>query len=44
VDGIHPNGRGYALIANEFIRVINARYNSNLPFCDVNGSDGVGFP
>jgi len=44
VDGIHPNGRGYALIANEFIRVINARYNSNLPFCDVNGYGGVQFP
>lgn len=44
VDGFHPNGRGYALIANEFIRVINARYNSNLPFCDVHASTGVLFP
>ena len=43
-DGVHPNGRGYALIANEFIRVINARYNSNLPFCDVNAYTGVIFP
>ncbi|MFN8155184.1 MAG: SGNH/GDSL hydrolase family protein [Bacteroidia bacterium] len=44
LDGVHPNGRGYALIANEFIRVINARYNSNLPLCDVNASTGVLFP
>lgn len=44
VDGVHPNGRGYALIANEFIRVINARYNSNLPFCDVSAATGVLFP
>lgn len=44
IDGVHPNGRGYALIANEFVRMINARYNSNLPFCDVNASTGVLFP
>ncbi|MBP7166126.1 MAG: SGNH/GDSL hydrolase family protein [Bacteroidia bacterium] len=44
LDGIHPNGRGYALIANEFVRVINARFNSNLPFVDVNASTGIIFP
>ncbi len=31
LDGVHPNPRGYAIIANEFIKVINAKYNSNLP-------------
>jgi lysophospholipase L1-like esterase len=41
LDGIHPNGRGYAIIANEFIRVINAKYGSNLPPVDVNASTGV---
>jgi GDSL-like Lipase/Acylhydrolase len=41
LDGIHPNGRGYAIIANEFIRVINSKYGSNLPPVDVNASTGV---
>ena len=30
LDGIHPSPRGYALIANEFIKAINLRYGSNL--------------
>ncbi|MEP6925396.1 MAG: hypothetical protein ABI954_13090, partial [Pyrinomonadaceae bacterium] len=31
LDGVHPTNTGYAIIANEFIRRINARYNSNIP-------------
>ena len=31
LDGIHPSPRGYALVANEIIRTINATYGSNLP-------------
>ena len=30
LDGIHPSPRGYALIANKFIKAINAKYGSNL--------------
>jgi hypothetical protein len=30
LDGVHPSPRGYALIANEFIKAINAKYSSNL--------------
>ncbi|TDP58841.1 SGNH/GDSL hydrolase family protein [Flavobacterium dankookense] len=30
LDGIHPSPRGYALIANEFIKSINSKYGSNL--------------
>jgi hypothetical protein len=29
LDGVHPSPRGYALIANEFFRAINATYGSN---------------
>lgn len=32
LDGIHPNARGYALVANEFIKVINGHYKAHLPF------------
>jgi lysophospholipase L1-like esterase len=31
LDGVHPNARGYAVIANEIIKVINDYYNANLP-------------
>ena len=28
LDGVHPSARGYALIANEFLKAINAKYGS----------------
>lgn len=31
LDGVHPNARGYAVIANEIIKVINASFKANLP-------------
>ena len=31
LDGVHPTARGYALLANEFSKAINATYGSNLP-------------
>lgn len=31
LDGVHPNARGYAVIANEIIKVINRYYNANIP-------------
>lgn len=30
-DGVHPNARGAALIANEIIRTINATYGASIP-------------
>jgi hypothetical protein len=31
LDGVHPSQRGYAAIANEFIKAINAKYGATLP-------------
>lgn len=31
LDGVHPNARGYAVISNEIIKVINSFYNANIP-------------
>lgn len=44
LDGVHLTGRGYAIIANEFIKTINAKYKSTLPQVDPNGYSGVKFP
>lgn len=44
LDGVHPNTRGYAIIANAHIDAINAKYGSNLPKVNVNAYEGVIFP
>jgi hypothetical protein len=44
LDGVHPTPKGYALIANEFIKAINAKYNSSIPAVDVNKYRGVVLP
>jgi lysophospholipase L1-like esterase len=44
LDGVHLTGRGYALIANEFIKAINTTYKSTLPMVNVNSYSGVKFP
>ncbi|UGS21465.1 G-D-S-L family lipolytic protein [Flavobacterium cyclinae] len=32
LDGVHPNAKGYGVIANEIIKVINNHYNANIPY------------
>jgi hypothetical protein len=42
-DGVHPSPRGYALIANKFIEVINAKYGSNIKGVNI-GNYRILFP
>ncbi|CAM3381051.1 SGNH/GDSL hydrolase family protein [Pontibacter korlensis] len=44
LDGIHPTPRGYAVVANEVIDVINAKYNANVPKADITQYNTVLFP
>lgn len=44
LDGYHPNQKGYALIANEFIKAINTQYNSVVPTINCTECNGVLFP
>jgi hypothetical protein len=44
LDGVHPTPRGYAVVANEMIQVINAKYGSTIPFVNANNYRGVIFP
>lgn len=44
LDGVHLTGRGYAIIANEFIKAINKKYHSTLPQVNPNKYSGVTFP
>ncbi len=44
LDGVHLTPRGYAIVANEFIKAINAKYGSSIPLADVSNYNGVKFP
>lgn len=44
LDGVHLTPLGNALLANEFIRSINAKYSSTIPLVDVTKYHGVIFP
>lgn len=44
LDGIHPTPRGYAIIANEWIRVINSYYGASIPQVAPNDYRAVPFP
>lgn len=44
LDGVHPTPRGYAVVANEWIRVINSYYGSTVPTVNANNYRAVLFP
>jgi hypothetical protein len=44
LDGYHPNQKGYALLANEFIKAINTTYASSIPWVNCPECNGVLFP
>lgn len=44
LDGVHPTPRGYAVIANEMIKVINTKYGSTLQQVDPNAYRGILLP
>ncbi|MFD0998482.1 hypothetical protein ACFQ21_04160 [Ohtaekwangia kribbensis] len=43
-DGIHPNSRGYAYVANIFINAINAKFGSTVPQVNLGLYKGTGLP
>lgn len=44
LDGVHLNQRGYAHLANQFIKEINAHYGSNILLVDITKYRGITFP
>ncbi|MBU1098161.1 MAG: hypothetical protein KKB34_16880 [Bacteroidetes bacterium] len=40
LDGVHPTSRGYGIIANEFIKVINSKYKAAIPLINVSTIPG----
>lgn len=43
-DGIHPNARGYAFIANIFIDAINAKFGASVPKANLGGYSATALP
>jgi len=43
-DGVHPNSRGYAYLANIFIDAINAKFAATVPHASLADYKGVGLP
>ncbi len=43
-DGVHPNTRGYALIAKDVVRLINTTFGANVPLPNVANYPGTGLP
>ena len=44
LDGVHPNPRGSAIIANYFIDAINAKYSASIPKVNISDYPGIRFP
>ena len=44
LDGVHPTPRGYAIVANEMIKVINSTYGAKVPTVNPSDYRGVKFP
>jgi len=43
-DGVHPNNRGYAYLANIFIDAINAKFNATIPRANLSKYSGTFLP
>ncbi len=44
LDGVHPSSRGYAIIANEMIKVLNQRFSMSIPLVDISTVPGIPVP
>ena len=44
LDGIHPTAKGNAIIANYFLKAINAKYNAQIPYANLNDYPSISFP
>lgn len=43
-DGVHPNTRGIAYVANVFIAAINAQFGASVPYANIGDYDGTALP
>jgi lysophospholipase L1-like esterase len=44
LDGVHPSSKGMGVLANEFIKVMNATFGANIPQVDISRIPGLRVP
>ena len=44
LDGVHPSSRGYAIIANQYITIMNTRFGMSIPFVNLSNIPGIPSP
>ena len=44
LDGVHPSSRGYGIVANEFIKVMNSGFGMSVPQVDISRLPGIPAP
>jgi len=44
LDGVHPTCKGYGVMANQLIELVNAEFGASIPTVDVSGLPGVPLP
>ena len=44
LDGVHPSDRGYGIIANEIIKLMNSKFGMSVPLVDINSLPGISAP
>jgi lysophospholipase L1-like esterase len=44
LDGVHPSSRGYGIVANEYIKVMNSKFGMSIPLVDVSQLPGLPAP
>jgi lysophospholipase L1-like esterase len=44
LDGVHPSSRGYGIIANEYIKTMNAKFGMSIPLVDISQLPGIPAP
>lgn len=44
LDGVHPSSRGAGIVANEFIKKMNASFGMNVPFVNISSLPGIPAP
>ena len=44
LDGVHPSSRGYGIVANEYIKVMNSKFSMSIPLVDISQIPGIPAP
>ncbi len=41
LDGVHPSSKGYGIVANQYIKTMNASFGMHVPYVNINSLPGI---